>query len=193
MGAVANSIAASRLGPPQPNPVPNYQNGSAGGADTGSDPQIDALKSLTDAIKSLNQQLGEFITDLTLGADSFLSPEQRFFESQAAFKSVLGQAKAGDQAAAEQVTARAQDFVDANRSYFGSSQQGTDNVRAMVEELQALRAQNAKLIDTAEHGNRINLRGFGDVTSATEEGTEWAGKAIASARLSAQRSVGFES
>lgn len=198
LGAYANSLAAARLAPQAlSNPVPVY-GGSGGGSGGGSDsraddPAIDALKSLTDAIKSLDQQLGDFINELTLGAESFLSPEQRFFESQNAFKGVLAQAKAGDQAAAEQVTARARDFVEANRSYFGSSQKGTDNIRKMVEELQALRAQNAKLLDTAEHANRINSQGFSEVAGATEESAEITGQALLRARLSAQSRVGFES
>lgn len=194
MGAIANSIAASRLSNPPANPAPETLRGNVDGpSDDAAQRELEALKSLTDALKSLDEQLGGFIDDLKFGADSFLSPEQQFFESRAALESVVKQARLGDQAAAEQVTARAQDFVEANRSYFGSSQQGTDNLAAMVAELQSLRAQNAKLIDTAEHGNRINSRGFEQVADAAGEGAELTGHALTRARLLAQRSVGFES
>lgn len=198
LGAYANSLATQRLTKAADNAAP-YGNGNERGQ-AGVSPmdelrqkEIDALKALQDSMQRLDESLGSFIDNLTFGADSFLSPEQKFFESKAAFESVLKQARAGDQAAQEQVQARAQAFADANRAYFGSSQQGTDNLRSMVEELQSLREQVRKMVDTAEHGNRIAANGFSGVKAATEEGAELTGQALARARLQSLAKVGFES
>lgn len=198
LGAYANSLASQRLTKSADNAAP-YGNGNERGQ-AGFSPmdelrqkEIDALKALQDSMKRLDESLGSFIDDLTFGADSFLSPEQKFLESKSAFESVLKQAKAGDQAAQEQVQARAQAFAEANRAYFGSSQQGTDNLRAMVEELQSLREQVRKMVDTAEHGNRIAANGFSGVKAATEDGAALTGQALARARLQSLAKVGFES
>lgn len=198
LGAYANSLASQRLTKSADNAAP-YGNGNERGQ-AGFSPmdelrqkEIDALKALQDSMRRLDESLGSFIDDLTFGADSFLSPEQKFLESKSAFESVLKQAKAGDQAAQEQVQARAQAFAEANRAYFGSTQQGTDNLRAMVEELQSLREQVRKMADTAEHANRIAANGFSGVKAATEEGAALTGQALARARLQSLAKVGFES
>lgn len=198
LGAYANSLASQRLTKSADNAAP-YGNGNERGQ-AGFSPmdelrqkEIDALKALQDSMRRLDESLGSFIDDLTFGADSFLSPEQKFLESKSAFESVLKQAKAGDQAAQEQVQARAQAFAEANNAYFGSNQQGTDNLRAMVEELQSLREQVRKMADTAEHGNRIAANGFSGVKAATEEGAALTGQALARARLQSLAKVGFES
>lgn len=198
LGAYANSLASQRLTKSADNASP-YGNGNERGQ-AGFSPmdelrqkEIDALKALQDSMRRLDESLGSFIDDLTFGADSFLSPEQKFLESKSAFESVLKQAKAGDQAAQEQVQARAQAFAEANRAYFGSTQQGTDNLRAMVEELQSLREQVRKMADTAEHANRIAANGFSGVKAATEEGAALTGQALARARLQSLAKVGFES
>lgn len=195
LGAYANSLASSRLAKLN-DPAPDYGAGRSDSQDPGANlrqKEIDALKSLQDAMQRLDQSLGDFIDGLKFGADSFLSPEQKFYESKAAFESVLKQAKAGDQAAREQVQDRAQTFLDANRAYFGSSQQGADNQRALIDEIQSLREQVRQMVDTAEHGNRIAANGFSGVREATQEGAELTGRALARARLQSLAKVGFES
>lgn len=197
LGAYANSLAAQRLAfkePPNPVPVYGGSSGSAG-RDPGEDlrqKEVDALRSLTDAMRSLDEQIGGFIDSQTIGSDSFLSPEQRFFESKAAFESTIRQAGAGDQAAAELVQSRASAFADATKAYFGSSQAGTDNLAAMVAQLQGLREQVRSLLGAAEAGNRISATGFSEVSEATEESSAATNQALARIRLRAQKSVGFE-
>lgn len=196
LGAYANQIASDRLTAATiNNPVPVY-GGSSGGGGDGANKALEEQKRtqerLIESIDRLRVSLSDYLDSLVLSDLSSLSPEAKFQQAEATFYNVLRQVRANDQAAAEQLQARAQDYLQANKAFQGTGTPGGASVfDAVVRELKSVQAQLARLTSSTEAGNQIAADGFGAVESVTAESGALTAQALSRARLAQQAGVGF--
>ena len=98
----------------------------------------DALASTIDKFKSFAQSLKEFKASLLLGAESPLTPAERYAEAKRQFDDISARAAAGDQTAMGQVQSAAKALLDASRGMFASGGQYTSDFNMVQQILDSL-------------------------------------------------------
>jgi len=185
-GALANSLALQAL-MGNPNAGVGVPSDGSGGQQAGeaySDPRIErqlqSTRDLIEALDGVETNLRDYMTSLTQSDLSALSPEARLADAQAAFDQVYAQAFAGDAAAGEQVRARADDLLRAQRAYSGSGGYAPVFDR-MLERLAALVDRTDQLKAETANGNRVNAAALTDVVDAVSDGNATSARALEAA------------
>ena len=106
------------------NVAPSF-NEVANAADDAISTMKDGLESSIDSIKSFIKSLEEFRSNLLLGAQSTLSPLEKYIESKKTFDTTFADMYSSDEtvakAARDKFTDTATKFLDASKTYFASS------------------------------------------------------------------------
>jgi hypothetical protein len=92
----------------------------------------------SDFFNTLRSNISSFILGLKTGAESPLTPMQRFIEAQKAYNATLAAGQAGDQAALSRITSEAKIFIDAARAIYASSGPFQDIFNLVTGQLEAL-------------------------------------------------------
>ncbi len=193
-GALSNEIAARLVAGSS---LPFV---SAGSAVTSAAPDttnadaalIDALGANADAVRRLTGTLADYVDELTIGAESGLSPEQQFAAAQAQFRDTLSAARGGNTSALERLQADAQRAIQANESAFGRGAAGSANFAEILAALQALTGVAARQLEVQEGSVQVTSRGLANVESAARGTTDAVSQRSAADLLAAQRLVGFD-
>lgn len=185
---VRNSMAASLLAAgDMPNPGPDLMRGGSVSprsreVDAGTRALVEVNSRLVDALSSFRDQLkyGEFST---------LNPTQQYAEARAAFEAVAAQAGAGDQAAAEQLQARSQQFLKLSRGQFGSTEGFAADQTKVTAALDRAVALLERLNSVSEAGVRSNAQALAGVEDATRGSARYTASALDRLRLAEQQGV----
>jgi hypothetical protein len=101
------------------------------------DSQSQALKDAATSFRDFIVQIREFKNSLLLGASSILTPAEKYVEAKAQFDTTYAQALAGDKVAMSNVTNSAQNFLEASKTYFASSEAYTTDFNTVLSKLDA--------------------------------------------------------
>ena len=98
----------------------------------------DELARTIDKFKNFANSLKEFKASLLLGAESPLTPAERYAEAKRQFEDISARAAAGDETAMGQVQSAAKALLDASRGMFASGGQYTDDFNMVQQILDSL-------------------------------------------------------
>lgn len=148
--------------------------------------QLDASKALIDSLDSLEASLSDYLTSLTQGDLSTLSPEQKYAEAKASFDSISRQAAAGDGAAAEQLQSVSEMLLRASRAYNGSAAGYAGDFGAVVKALQDSNARLQAIEEATRASVGVQSSGLGQLVTATNTGNSLADRMARVAELERQ-------
>lgn len=189
LNAMTNSIALGRIAASgQPNPAPEFRTGDDG-RPRSDDEESKAMGRLTDSMNRLSDSIGDYLGSLLQGDLSTLSPEQKYLEAKSAFDAVAKQARAGDQAAVEQLRDRSQTFLQASRGYFGASAGYGINFDMVVAVLRDSQKLLERIASTGQADLLTNQQGLADIADTLQAGNDDARRTADRAELARQQTV----
>lgn len=149
----------------------------------------DETKRLIEGMASLRDSIVDLSTDVSVGALSALSPEQRYQSLNASVDLLGGRAVQGDREAAQQLQSLVPEFLRSSRGYFGGGAGFVDDNGKVLSILGKVAELLSTLNGNTEAGISINLQGLARVADATQGTTAAVRTQADRALLLAQRGV----